>query len=113
MRLPLAALLVFSLLSAGCREAPAPLQLTPEGQKVVDLAAAYLKNRGGDPWAAPIEVKMPPNRVNVPDWKKYLDEEHNIWMIVYPTPNDEMRALGPRKLFVNIRTSEVVSSARK
>jgi hypothetical protein len=61
----------------------------------------------------PIEVKRPPNRVNVPDWKKYVEDEKNIWKVVYETPKKELKALGPRTLFVNMRTKEVTPSARK
>ena len=64
-------------------------------------------------WGAPIDVKRPPNRVNVPDFKKYIEDEKSIWKLVYETPKKELRAVGPRTLFVNMKTSEVVPSARK
>ena len=88
------------------------LKLTPEEQKVVAVAQDYLKKTQLK-WETPIEVQRPPNRVNVPDWKKYLEDEKNIWKVVYETPKEEMRALGARTLFVNMRTKEVTPSLRK
>jgi uncharacterized protein (TIGR03067 family) len=92
--------------------ATVPQKLTPEEEKVVAVAQDYLKKRKMT-WETPMEVKRPPNRVNVPDWKKYVEEEKNIWKVVYETPKTELKALGPRTLFVNMRTNEVTPSARK
>src|SRR5688572_7375791 len=89
----------------GCGQT-GPLKLTPEEQNVVAVAQDYLK-KTKTTWETPVEVKPPPNRVNVPDWKKYVEEEKNIWKVVYETPKEEIRALGARTLFVNMRTNEV------
>src|SRR5262245_30601962 len=99
------------LACVGCGQT-GPLNLTLEEQKVIDVAQDYLK-KSNLTWKTPTEIKRPPNRVNVPDWKKYLDEEKDTWKVVYETPNEEMRALGARTLFVNLRTNEVRPNARK
>src|SRR5262245_17935429 len=99
------------LVCFGCGQSGPP-KLTLEEQKVIDVAQDYL-TKSSLTWKTPVEIKRPPNRVNVPDWKKYLDDEKEIWKVVYETPNDEMRALGARTLFVNMRTNEVRPSARK
>jgi hypothetical protein len=99
--------------TAGEKNAGAgPLKLTQEEQKVVAVAQEHLKKTKTN-WQTPIEVKRPPNRVNVPDWKKFVEEEKNIWKVVYETPKEEFKALGARTLFVNMRTNEVTPSARK
>lgn len=89
-----------------------PPKWSLEEQKVVAVAQEYLK-KTKKAWETPIEVKRPPNRVNVPDWKKYVEEEKNIWKVVYETPEKERRRLGARTLFVNMRTNEVTPSVRK
>lgn len=104
--------LVCALICLGCSQAPAPLQLTQEEQKVVEVATDHLTRRNLK-WDTPIEITRPPNRVNAPDWKRHVEEEGNIWKIVYQTPDDELRALGPRTLFVNMRTKAAMPSMRK
>ena len=91
---------------------PEPLKLTPEQEKVVAVAEEYLKkaNLG---WERPIEVKRPPNRVNVLGSKKYAEDEKHIWKVVYETPEKEEKRLAARTLFVNMRTNEVIPSVRK
>jgi hypothetical protein len=89
-----------------------PLKLTPEQEKVVAVAQEFLKKTKRT-WENPLEVKAPPNQVNVPDFKKYADEEKNIWKVVYQTPEKEFKRLGARTLFVNMRSKEVIPSVRK
>jgi hypothetical protein len=88
------------LVCLGCGQ-PEPLKLTPEEQEVVAVAQYYLKQTKRA-WETPVEVNRPPNRVDAADWKKYVEEENNIWKVVYETPKKEMRLLGARTLFVNM-----------
>ena len=96
----------------GCSGGSSPRQWTPEEQAVIAVAQQHLQ-KAQPTWETPIEVTPPPNRVNVPDWKKYFVEEKNNWKVVYETPREEMRALGARTLFVNMSTKEVTPSIRK
>lgn len=119
MRNPLISMLV-GVVAMGCLQplpgqgnGPAkPLELTPEERMVVEVAQDFLKKTKRT-WEKLTEVKRPPNRMNVPDWKKYVEDEKYIWKMVYETPKEEMRSLGARTLYVNMRTKEVRQSARK
>jgi hypothetical protein len=101
------------LMCAACNVTPAPpapLNLTPEQQKVVDLAQAFLKKIGRDDWGNPIEVKPPPNGRG---YLKHRGEEEHTWLVGYPTDDNEMQTVGRRDLFVNIQTNEVSQRSRK
>jgi hypothetical protein len=108
----LTGLLICILLFAGDNPTPSTLGPTAEERKVVAAAQDYLKKMK-QPWGTPIEVQRPPNRLNLPDWKKYVKEEKHTWKVLYETPKQEMRALGPRSLFVNVRTNKVTPNLRK
>jgi hypothetical protein len=89
------------------KDAGPPLRLTPEEHKAVDLAQAFLANKGMD-WGKPFRFE--PQR-GVPE--TLVGKGEDTYLLFYRTPDDEMKLLGDRSIFVNLRTGAVALQPRK
>ncbi len=99
---------------AGCQgDAPAPPKgsgpggtLTPDEQKAVDLARDFLAKSGTN-WGSPVKVQRQPKGFDTPAGKG-----EDTYLLTYPTPEDEVKTISWREVFVNTKTGKVAFQLR-
>ncbi len=100
---------------AGCQQAappatqsqPAPpASFSPDQQKAVDLAQAFLA-KGGPNWGRPYKVEVYGGDAGP------VGKGEDTYVVTSPTPPDEVKLVSERAVLVNVKTGQAALAPRR